>query len=162
MIFMTTLTTQTILLVEDEENDVAFMEMSFEKAGLATSLRVAEDGEEAIAYLSGRDKFADRARFPLPALVFLDLKLPRVMGMDVLKWIREQTALDTMVVIMLTSSQQRSDIQTACALGANSYLVKPSNPRDLDEIVELVKSYWLKFNHPTATIAAAATTAAAR
>jgi DNA-binding response OmpR family regulator len=146
--------TQTILLVEDEENDVVFMEMALDKAGLASAFQVAEDGEEAIDYLSGKGEFADRTRFPLPSLVFLDLKLPRVMGMDVLKWIRDQPALDTVVVIILTSSQQRTDIRMACTLGANSYLVKPSNPLALDEVVDLVKRYWLKLNHPTATFAA--------
>ncbi|MDO8545380.1 MAG: response regulator [Opitutaceae bacterium] len=143
----------TILLVEDEENDVYFMERALEKAGLTSSLRVAEDGEQAIDYLSGNGEFADRKRFPLPALVFLDLKLPKVMGMDVLKWIREQASLDTVVVIVLTSSQQRSDIEQACALGANSYLVKPSSPLELTEIVSLVKRYWLQLNHPTASMA---------
>jgi DNA-binding response OmpR family regulator len=162
MIFMNTINPQTILLVEDEENDVVFMEMALERAGLASALRVAEDGKEAIDYLRGSEDFSDRARFPVPALVFLDLKLPKVMGMDVLKWIRDQSALDTVVVIVLTSSQQRSDIQNACALGANSYLVKPSNPRGLDEIVDLVKRYWLQLNHPTATIAAAPMNAAVR
>jgi len=153
---MDTITTQTILLVEDEENDVVFMEMALEKAGLASALKVAEDGEEAIDYLSGKGEFADRARFPMPALVFLDLKLPRVMGMDVLKRIREQPELDTMVVIVLTSSQQRTDICRACSLGANSYLVKPSNPAGLELIVDLVKRYWLQLNQPTATMASPA------
>ena len=155
-------TTQTILLVEDEENDVTFMEMALEKAGLLSAFQLAEDGEEAINYLSGQGDFADRARFPLPALVFLDLKLPKVMGMDVLKWIRDQPALDAMVVIVLTSSQQRSDIQKACTLGANSYLVKPSNPLGLNEIVDVVKRYWLQLNHPTSTLVGVRTAAAAR
>ncbi|HUR57156.1 MAG TPA: response regulator [Opitutaceae bacterium] len=154
--------TQTILLVEDEENDVLFMEMAFEKTGLAQSFQVAEDGQEAIDYLSGKGEFADRTRHPLPALVFLDLKLPRVMGMDVLKWIREQPEMDTMVVIVLTSSQQKSDIQLACSLGANSYLVKPSNPFQLTELVELVKRYWLQLNQPTATLAASRLRAVSR
>lgn len=143
---------QTILLVEDEENDVVFMEMALAKAGLSDGLRVAEDGAAAIDYLSGAGEFADRTRFPLPALVFLDLKLPHVMGMDVLRWIRAQPALDGVVVIILTSSQQRADIRLACTLRANSYLVKPSNPLELKEIVALVKSYWLELNQPTATI----------
>lgn len=147
-------TTQTILLVEDEENDVLFMQMALDKAGLSTAFQVAEDGQEAIDYLQGVGEFADRSRFPVPALIFLDLKLPRVMGMDVLKWIREQPAMDTIVVIMLTASQQRSDIRRAVALGANSYLVKPSNPLGLEEIVDLVKRYWLHLNHPTASISA--------
>lgn len=154
--------TPTILLVEDEENDVVFMEMAVEKAGLMHTFQVAEDGQEAIDYLSGKGDFADRTRFPLPALVLLDLKLPLIMGMDVLRWIRGQPGLDTMVVIVLTSSQQRSDIQEACALGANSYLVKPSNPAGLVEIVDLVKRYWLRLNQPTATMAAMTTFAVAR
>lgn len=159
---MDALTTQTILLVEDEENDVVFMEMALEKVGLANAFQVAEDGQEAIDYLAGKGEFADRSRFPVPALVLLDLKLPLIMGMDVLKWIRDQPALDTMVVIMLTSSQQRTDIQKACALGANSYLVKPSNPAGLEEIVDLVKRYWLRLNQPTATTAAMAAFAGTR
>jgi CheY-like chemotaxis protein len=158
---MATFNTQTILLVEDEENDVVFMEMALEKAGLMSAFQVAEDGQEAIDYLNGNGQFADRDRFPLPALVFLDLKLPKVMGMDVLKWIRDQPLLDSMVVIMLTSSQQRSDIQQACTLGANSYLVKPSNPLALDEVVDLVKRYWLGLNHPTVTAATTTRHAAA-
>jgi DNA-binding response OmpR family regulator len=150
---MEAITTQTILLVEDEENDVVFARMAMKKAGIAGGLQVAEDGAQAIDYLNGAGEFADRTRFPLPALVLLDLKLPRVMGMDVLKWIRERPEFDMMLVIMLTSSQQRTDIRTACALGANSYLVKPSNPLDLAEMMELVKRYWLKLNQPTAASA---------
>jgi CheY-like chemotaxis protein len=153
---MNALNTHTILLVEDDENDVLFMEMALQKADLAHSFRVVEDGQAAIDYLSGAGEYVDRARFPLPALVFLDLKLPLIMGMEVLKWIREQSALDTMAVIVLTSSQQRSDIEKACALGANSYLVKPSSPAGLGEIVDLVKRYWLRLNQPTATMAAMA------
>ncbi len=152
---MDTITTQTILLVEDEENDVVFMEMALKKSGLGSAFQVAEDGQEAIDYLSGAREFANRERFPIPALVFLDLNLPRVMGMDVLKWIRDQPELDAMVVIILTSSQQRSDIRRACSLGANSYLVKPSNPLAMGEIVDLVKRYWLQLNLPTATATAA-------
>ena len=151
---MNAITSQTILLVEDDENDVLFATMALEKAGVAGGLHVVEDGEQAINYLGGRGEFADRARHPLPALVLLDLKLPRVMGMDVLKWIRERSELDMMIVIILTSSQQRSDIETACSLRANSYLVKPTNPFDLNAMMELVKLYWLRLNQPTATIVA--------
>jgi CheY-like chemotaxis protein len=145
-------TAQTILLVEDEENDVVFMKMALESAGIATGLQVAEDGAQAIDYLDGKGEFADRTRHPLPALVLLDLKLPRVMGMDVLKWIRDRPELEMMVVIVLTSSQHRSDIRKAYSLGANSYLVKPSNPFDLNDMMELVKRYWLQLNQPTATV----------
>ena len=148
--------TQTILLVEDDENDVLFMKMAMETAGIAAGLQVAEDGEQALDYLKGQGQYADRVAHPLPSLVLLDLKLPRVLGMEVLKWIREQPGFDMMVVIMLTSSQQRSDISKACSLGANSYLVKPPNPLHLTELVDLVKRYWLQLNQPTAISAALA------
>lgn len=144
-----------ILLVEDDENDVTFMRLALKKAGIAGALQIAEDGEQAIHYLRGEGAYADRSRYPLPALVFLDLKLPRVMGMDVLRWIRDQPFLDLLVVIVLTSSQQRSDIRMACSLRANSYLVKPSSPLQLQEMMSLVKHYWLRLNQPTATFAEA-------
>lgn len=141
----------TILLVEDDANDVIFVETALKTAGLADGLQVAEDGAQAVAYLSGQGEFADRERYPLPALVLLDLTLPHVMGLDVLKWIRERSGFDMMLVVMLTASQQRTDIQSACSLGANSYLVKPTNPLGLTEMMELVKRYWLQLNLPTAT-----------
>lgn len=147
--FMSGHVSQTILLVEDEENDVAFMRYAMKSAGLAGHLKVVEDGGEAIAYLSGQGPFSDRAQFPLPVLIFLDLKLPKVMGMDVLKWIRERPEFDLTMVIVLTSSQQATDIREAYSAGTNSYLVKPSNPLDLGEVVRLAKRYWLELNQPT-------------
>src|ERR1700733_13513141 len=109
----------TILLVEDEVNDVFFMKHAFMEIGLDNPMQVATDGREAINYLSGVDKYADRERFPLPCLVLLDLKLPRVMGLEVLKWIREQPELETLIVIILSSSQLMPDIEWAYRLGAN-------------------------------------------
>lgn len=147
---MKTTHTNAILLVEDDKNDLLFMRMAMEKAGLADQLHVVEDGQDAIDYLQGEGIYADRETHPLPCMVLLDTKLPHVMGLDVLKWIREQPALETMVVIMLTASQQGSDIRRACQLGANSYLVKPSNPLRLAEMMDALKRYWLIFNQPTA------------
>lgn len=149
-------TTHTILLVEDDENDTLFMRMALETAGIAAGLQVADDGERAINYLSGAGEYADRAKHPLPALVLLDLKLPRVLGLDVLEWIREKPEFDMMVVIVLTSSLQRADIRRAWTLRANSYLVKPANPLHLTEMMELVKRFWLKLNQPTAASVALA------
>lgn len=145
---------QTLLLVDDDDDDVVFMKMAFRKAGLL-AFRVAGDGEAAINYLSGQGEYADRVRHPLPVLVFLDLKLPRVLGLDVLKWIRSQRDLDTMVVIILTSSPLHADVRAACALGANSFLVKPSNPLLLHELIDLVKRYWLNHNLPSASYSSA-------
>ena len=115
----------TILLVEDDENDVFFFERAMKLAGMSNPLHVAQDGRQAIDYLKAVSDYADRAEFPLPSLVLLDLKLPRVRGLDVLKWIRGQPEFQTMIVIVFTSSGLASDIDKAYRLGANSYMVNP-------------------------------------
>jgi CheY-like chemotaxis protein len=137
--------TRTILLVEDEEGDVFFMRKALQEVGVLNPLQVASDGRQAIDYLEGAGKFANREEFPLPCLVLLDLKLPRVMGLDVLKWIREQTEVATIVVI-LTSSKEETDIATAYRLGANGYLVKPSDLNQLIDMAKSIKDFWLTQN----------------
>ncbi len=141
--------TKAILLVEDDDNDVVFMKIAMEKAGIGHLLRVAGNGQRAIDYFEGTGEFADRKRYPLPAVVLLDMKLPEVMGVDVLKWIRQHRSR-TIIVIVLTSSSQEKDMQTAYELGANAYVVKPGNPRKLNELVDLVHRFWLTINQPTA------------
>src|SRR6185369_15415772 len=116
---------KTILQVEDDPNDVFFLQRALKKAGVLNPIQVARDGQEAIDYLQGVGKFADREQFPLPALILLDLKLPLVMGLDVLKWIRQEAGL-TVPIVLLTASAQESDIAAAYCLGANGFLVKPS------------------------------------
>ncbi len=138
---------RTILLVEDEENDVFFLKYAFKEVGILNPLQVAEDGKAAMDYLSGTGEYADREKFPLPCLVLLDLKLPGVMGMEVLKWIREQPELKTLIVIILTSSRLEPDIERAYQLGANAYLVKPSSPSELRETAAAIKQFWLELNH---------------
>jgi len=137
----------TILLVEDEENDVFFLKRAFEEVGILNPLQVAQDGKEAMDYLSGHGEYADRERFPLPCLILLDLKLPRVMGFEVLQWIREQPSLKALVVIILTSSRLEPDIEKAYKSGANAYLVKPSTPTELRAIATGIKQFWLELNH---------------
>jgi CheY-like chemotaxis protein len=137
---------RTILLVEDDDNDVYFMKRAAQQAGILHSLQVAQDGQEALDYLGGLREYADRQRFPLPYLVLLDLKLPRVMGFEVLKWIRQQPELRTSIVIVLSSSELGPDIERAYQLGANSYLVKPSTPDELTEMITRIKHYWLELN----------------
>jgi CheY-like chemotaxis protein len=133
--------------VEDEEDDVFFMRQAMKKTGVLNPLQVASNGQEAIDYFKGTGKFADREEFPLPCLVLLDLKLPRVMGLDVLKWIREQPEAATIVVI-LTSSKEEADIATAYRLGANGYLVKPSHLPQLTDMARSIKDFWLTQNTP--------------
>src|ERR1051326_182721 len=115
--------TGTILLVEDEENDVLLMQRALNRAAVVNPVHVAHNGREAIDYFEGADRFANRKEFPLPCLVLLDLKLPYVMGLDILKWIRQQPEMAT-IVIILSSSAARADIAAAYRLGANGFLVK--------------------------------------
>jgi CheY-like chemotaxis protein len=138
---------KTILLAEDEENDVFFMKHAFTEVGILNPLQVVQDGKEAMDYLSGNGGYADRERFPLPCLTLLDLKLPRVMGLEVLKWMREQPELRNLIVIIFTSSRLEPDIEMAYQLGANAYLVKPSSPLELREIATGIKRFWLELNH---------------
>jgi DNA-binding response OmpR family regulator len=138
----------SILLVEDEPNDVLFFQRATKKAGINDRVQVARDGQEAIDYLNGAGKFADRAAFPLPDLILLDLKLPFVMGLDVLKWIRQESELAPVVVI-LSASREAADITAAYRLGANGYLVKPAEASKLDDMVRAINDFWLTQNTPS-------------
>ena len=132
-----------ILLVEDDENDVFFFERAIKLAPVTHPLHVARDGDEAVAYLSGAGAFCNRAQFPLPALVVLDLNLPHKPGLEVLKWIRESAPEKAVPVVVLTSSTSERDIQQAERLGANSFLNKPSHPDVLVELVRGLNRDWL-------------------
>jgi two-component system response regulator len=135
-----------ILYVEDEENDVLLMQHAMAKAGVSSPVHVASDGQQALDYLKGEGKFANRTDFPLPCLVLLDLKLPLVHGLDVLKFIR-QIGLPVIVVI-LSSSESEQDIAAAYSLGANAYLVKPSDVTKLVEVARGIKEFWFALNRP--------------
>ena len=138
--------TQAVLLIEDDENDVFFMQRAFKNAGIVNPLYVVNDGRAAIDYLGGKEKFSDRDKHPLPCLVLMDLKLPYVLGLDVLKWIRSQDQLKSVIVVVLTSSRQDADIAKAYSLGANSYLVKPPDVHQLEAMVKRIKEYWMEMN----------------
>ena len=135
-----------ILYVEDEEHDVFLMRHAWKSAGVLNPVKVVTDGEQAVQYLSGEGKYANRDEYPLPCLILLDLKLPKMGGLDVLKWIRTQPAIHLLPVIILSSSNRTEDLRTAYARGANSYLVKPPNTDGLVEMVASVKDYWLNRN----------------
>lgn len=138
----------TLLQVEDDENDVVFLDLAMNQVCAEVSLQTAVDGDQAIAYLSGSGHYADRQAHPLPALMVLDLRLPKIPGLEVLKWIRQQPVFQELPVIILSSSDADADIETAYRLGANSYFVKPVNPSDLIKIVQYIRDRWL---HPGTT-----------
>lgn len=125
----------TVLYAEDDANDAFFMQRAFHKLQRAGALKLVRDGREAIDYLQGAGEFADRGKFPLPKLLLLDVKMPRVSGLEVLKWVRQQTSLAHLPVVMFTSSTQESDIAFCREHGANGYLAKPSNAQQLSAAV---------------------------
>jgi len=145
----------TILLVEDNEDDVFLMKRALRGAGITNPLQIAEDGQAAIDYLAGVGAYADRTLTPLPMIVFLDLKLPYKSGHEVLEWIRQQPHLKTLVVIVLTSSNERVDLERAYKFGANSFVVKPPTTVLLQKLVESFKLWWLTHNQGTAILPAA-------
>ena len=137
---------RALLLVEDNEDDVFLMRRALKQAEIENPLYVVGDGAQAVDYLAGNGEFNDREQYPFPALVFLDLKLPFRSGHDVLAWIRKEAALVELVVVILTSSDEPSDIDKAYKLGANSYLVKPPTLLQLRDLAKSFKWYWLQYN----------------
>jgi len=138
----------TVLHVEDDSNDVLLIRRAFQKAGVEAPPVNVGDGLEAEGYLAGRGTYSDRAKHPLPSLVLLDIKLPKKSGLEVLEWLRAQSDLRRIPVIMLTSSQNSGDIRRAYELGANSYLVKPAEIGTLVEMVKALNVYWGTYNRP--------------
>lgn len=135
---------KTILLVEDDENDVFLLTRALGKTGIDNPLRVACDGQQAIDYVEGTGKFSNREEFPFPYLILLDLKLPQVKGLDVLKRVRERS--EKPIVVILSSSKNEMDISEAYRLGTNAYLSKPASFEGLVETVRAIGDFWLKFN----------------
>jgi CheY-like chemotaxis protein len=133
----------TILLVEDQEDDIFMITHAFERGCISNPLHVVRDGEEAIAYLTGDGVFADRCKFPIPGLVLLDLQLPRLNGFDVLRWIRQQPHLGAVRVIVLTASTNVRDVNLAYQLGANSFLVKSEDFQQLVALGRTLSTFWL-------------------
>jgi CheY-like chemotaxis protein len=132
-----------ILLAEDDEDHVLLIRHAFAEADLRNPLFVVWNGEEAIAYLSGTGKYSNRDEYPLPDLLLLDLKMPRVDGFEVLKWVRQQPGLAPLRILVLTSSNELRDVNRAYQLGANSFLVKPLDFQDVIQLSKVIQKYWL-------------------
>ena len=135
--------TPTILLVEDNEDDVYVMRRALHKGHIKNPVQLATDGEQAVEYLAGNGVYANRKEHPLPFIIFLDIKLPFLDGFEVLSWMQHQDLLDKIVVVMLTSSGLQEDRERAHALGARSYIVKPPSAQELLEVLQSLKSYWI-------------------
>ncbi|HEY0456126.1 MAG TPA: response regulator [Verrucomicrobiae bacterium] len=133
---------QHILLAEDEDNDVFFIKRAFQKALVTNPIHRVRDGEEAQCYLAGKGPFSDREKFPLPLMLLLDLKMPKISGLEVISWIRQQPGLKGLVVAVLTFAKETSEVEKAMAAGANGALVKPVDLHGLLEMMSQVRLCW--------------------
>ena len=136
-------TSGPILLAEDNPDDVLLIRLGFKKTGCEREIMVVPDGEQAVQYLKGEGKFEDRTKFPIPCLLLLDLKLPRLSGFDVLTWVRMRPEWKCLPVIVLTTSHYGKDIEQAYDLGANSFLTKPSDINEWMGAIEQIVRFWL-------------------
>lgn len=132
-----------VLLVEDLEDDILLIRRALRRSRVSIPLQVVRTGEEAIAYLSGEGKYENRAEYPLPTLVLLDLQLPGINGYDVLAWIRQQDGIRGLPVVVLTSSNLLRDVNRAYQLGANSFFVKDVDFEKTADLFALLKQYWI-------------------
>jgi CheY-like chemotaxis protein len=135
----------TMLWVEDDADDILIAQRAFLKAGLPAP-RVARDGEEALAYLTGKGAFGDRASYPAPSIVLLDLKLPRISGLELLRRIRQDPELRRLPVIIHSSSAERHDIVAAYDSGATAYLVKSIDTTIFCDMLKALRDFWMTFN----------------
>lgn len=132
----------TILLVEDDRDDVFIFQRTLKAAGIANPVVVVTTGQDAVDYLSHQGKYTDSEKHPLPFVIFLDLKLPYLDGFEVLSWIRAQPHLQSIIVVVLSGSDETRDHQKAYALGARTYLLKPPQVKDIKLFIESMASYW--------------------
>lgn len=135
-----------ILLVEDDPNDVELIQLSLDSYNFVNQMDIVEDGEQALEYLLGRD--GNPPAQPLPRLVLLDLKLPKVNGIAVLETIRQHPRTRQLVVVVMTSSAEDRDLDACYNLGVNSYIVKPLDFQQFVEVSRQVGFYWMMLNQP--------------
>ena len=139
---------KTILLIEDNISDVELAKRALQKGKIRSELVVASDGQEALDYLFGRGVYAGRDISDIPALTLLDLKLPKISGLEVLLRIRSEKTTRRMPVVILSSSHEEQDVAAGYDLGVNSYLRKPTDFQQFVQGIEHVGTYWLSLNEP--------------
>jgi CheY-like chemotaxis protein len=136
-----------VLLVEDDPADVRLVQRAFAKVGLQAPLVRLGNGDDAVAYLKGDPPYENRAAYPLPTVILLDIKLPRRSGLEVLEWVRgRKNPVRRIPIVMFTSSRHSTDINGAYDAGANSYLAKPETTAQLVAMAEAFKTYWIHLN----------------
>ena len=132
----------TVLLVEDDLNDIFLVKRAFKIARIENPLQVVTDGLEAIQYLRGQGKYADRQTHPLPKLIVMDIKMPRRTGFEVLEWVKSDGPLRRIPIVIVSSSDNPADINRAYELGANAYMVKPMDFKAVEHLFSSITHYW--------------------
>lgn len=138
----------TILLAEDNPDDVFLMRRALRKAGITAQLQVTQNGEEAIDYLAGAGIYADRNIYPKPSIVILDIKMPKKTGLEVLEWLRNNSHLQVIPTVVMSASEIADDIQASYVLGANTFFVKPSSFDELVKLLSAFEAYWSTAKRP--------------
>lgn len=132
----------TILVVEDDKNDQFLIERAFRKIGVKDPIQIVTNGDEAIAYMKGEGKYADRKKFAYPTFVITDLKMPECDGFAVLEFLKGNPEWAIIPTIVLSASSDCDDIKKAYMLGASSYHIKPQNQEQLQKQLEVINEYW--------------------
>jgi CheY-like chemotaxis protein len=135
-----------ILVVEDREDDVVLLRRAFRSAGVLNPLVWVKSGDEAISYMRGTGDYWNRAEFPLPRMILLDLKMHGLDGFDVLSFVRARREFASIAIIVLTSSTDLKDVQRAYDLGANSFIVKETEFDNMVTLSKILKDYWIRLN----------------
>ncbi len=133
----------TILLVEDNPDDALLIERVFRAIGIVKQLVVVTNGVEAIRYLKGEENYSDRAQYPVPCLILLDLEMPQLNGLEFLVWLRQRSGMKQLPVVVLTTSVFAATVRTAYLLGANSFLTKPVDFAEFKAAMRQMCDFWL-------------------
>jgi CheY-like chemotaxis protein len=142
----------TVLLAEDDPRDLDLFTHALQRDGVIVDVQRVHDGEEAIEYLQGRGAFADRATYPFPDIILVDLKMPKVSGLDVLEWRKKHPECARVPLIMFSGSGLQKEINAAYRLGANSYFSKPNTFQELRETLKTILHYWSRAELPESPV----------
>ena len=140
-----------ILMVDDDANDRFLLRRAFAKIGVLNPVKELDSGAAAIAYLNGDGPFEDRDQFPFPAVLLLDLHMPGTDGFAVLRWIRDKLTVGGLLIVVLSRLDEIKNIERAYQLGANSFLSKPGDFLELEQLIRSFHDYWLVHNRPPGT-----------
>lgn len=131
-----------ILVAEDNEDDAFILQTALKKIGIQNPVQICRNGQDVIDYLKGEGSYADRAQFPFPRLMLIDLKMPVVTGLDVLRWLKGNEECSVVPTVVLTSSKHEEDVDNAYKLGANAYMVKPGRMEQFEKALMLIDEFW--------------------